>query len=109
MKKSISLSLRKCKVNGDMCRVTIRDYEKDTIFQEDYASFEEAFKFFINETKEEDNEIKVPEELCSKKDNEIKDYVNGNNNKKGVRSARHLNKKFNLQRTQEEYNSLLNG
>lgn len=113
--KSISLSLRKCGVNGDLCMISIRDHKTNEITQEKFKSDAEAYSKYLELTKQvkkivvEEIKIEDLKEDDSKEDQEslIVNYANDNIALKGVKSARHLNKVFGLKLKQKKYDEIL--
>lgn len=120
--KAITLNLRKCNIDGDLCMISIRDHKNGDINKLRFNSDSEAIEkynelnlFYANpEQKETDfkglknfipkNNVlnasseetdPTEQEPPPKKDNQdsaIIEYVKSNFDKKGVKSARHLNK-----------------
>jgi len=118
---SVSLSIRECNVNGDIKRVSIRDHRTKEIKTIDFLTSEEAYSFYMQEieskkvmqAKETDpTEQEPPPEKTSSEEfnyDHIIAYVKDNEGNKGIKSARHLNKKFSQKLKQKEYNEMLKG
>jgi len=131
--KTVSLSLRKCSINGDLCTVSVRNHKDNTVKQINFKDEKEAFEQYLKlsnehidkkEAQEVIEEIKIEdlkEDVSEKAIQEIHnmnsdisdsindliiEYVRENPNNK---SARHLNKKFGLKLKQVYYNELLKG
>ncbi len=110
---TVSLNLRKCKINGDMCGISIRNHKDNTVKQLKFDTDNEAYSKYLELT-----ENKIPVKIVTPKpshnesgvkDEDIKKYVLENLDLKGVKSARHLNNKFKVKLKQAYYNELLKG
>lgn len=127
--QSISLSLRNSDLLGNVSQVSIR-HDRTTIDTLKFESDEEAInkyceligiKFHTNEDEPinepdknqselfEEDTSGVPNDEKAFFNQEIIDYVNLNPDKKGVKSARHLNAKYGVKLKQTEYDEILKG
>ncbi len=123
--KTVSLSMRKCKINGDMCTISVRDHKTNTAKQTNFKDEKEAFEKYLKLSSENSDKITAPKKEVIEEikvedlkedvksveisNDDIIKYVESNSDLKGVKSARHLNKEFKLKLKQKEYDEILKG